>query len=278
MAHAARATDPGMTTTVETTRSADGTTIGWERVGSGPPLVVLHGGMRAGKHYRALADAMAHRYSVLLVDRRGRGHSGPGRDDDGVETEIADLAAVLGATGADRVFGHSAGACISLEAAHRLPIRELALYEPPAEPLSFDWLPAFEAALARGKTARAVSLAIAGHEVGPRGVPAWVMTLAARVLLHTAEGKEATALVRLLSRDVATVRSVQGRLERHAALSCRTLLLDGSASPAYLRRAADALAAIIPGAARTTLARQSHNAPDMDAPAAVATELLAFYS
>jgi pimeloyl-ACP methyl ester carboxylesterase len=259
-------------------RSADGTTIGWERVGVGPPLVVLHGGMRAGKHYRALAGALAHRYSVLLVDRRGRGHSGPGRNDDGVETEVADLSAVLAATGAERVFGHSAGASISLEAAHRLPIRELALYEPPVEPLPFDWLPPFEAAVAQGKTARALSLAIDGLEMGPRGVPTWVMTLAARVLLHTAEGKDATALVRLLSRDVATVRSVQGRLERHASLSCRTLLLDGSASPAYLRRAVDALAAIIPGAARTTLDRQSHNAPDMDAPAAVATELLAFYS
>jgi hypothetical protein len=61
-------------------------------------------------------------------------------------------------------------------------------------------------------------------------------------------------------------------------LECRTLLLDGAASPAYLRRAVEALAGIIPGAARTTLARQSHNAPDMDAPGGVARELLGFYS
>ena len=234
--------------------------------------------MRAGKHYRALAGAMAHRYSVLLVDRRGRGRSGPGRNDDGVETEVADLSAVLAATGAERVFGHSAGASISLEAAHRLPIRELALYEPPVEPLTFDWLPPFEAALARGKTARALSLAIDGLEMGPRGVPTWVMTLAARVLLHTAEGKEATALV-----AVAVARRRDGAIGPGPPRASRVLVLPHPAArrigqpglpPPCRRRAGGDH----PGAARTTLDRQSHNAPDMDAPAAVATELLAFYS
>ena len=265
-------------TTIETARSADGTTIGWERIGAGPALVVLHGGIRAGRHYRALAAAMAHRYSLLLVDRRGRGHSGPGRDDDGMEIEVADLAAVMAATGAERVFGHSAGAFIALEAAHRLPIRELSLYEPPVAAPPLGWFPAFEAALARGNTARALALAIDGLGMGPRGLPAWAMALSMRVLQHTAQGKEATELVHTLPRDVATLRSVSGSLDRHAALPSRTLLLDGSASPAYLRHNVDSLAAIIPGARRVTLPRLSHNAPDMEAPDRVAAELLAFHS
>jgi pimeloyl-ACP methyl ester carboxylesterase len=278
MTRARNASERGAPTTIETARSADGTTIGWERIGAGPALVVLHGGIRAGRHYRALAAAMAHRYSMLLVDRRGRGHSGPGRDDDGLEIEVADLAAVMAATGAERVFGHSAGAFIALEAAHRLPIRELSLYEPPVASPPLGWFPAFEAALARGKTARALALAIDGLGMGPRGLPAWVMALSVRVLQHTAEGKEATELVHTLPRDVATLRDLDGRHDRHAALGCRTLLLDGSASPAYLRRAVDSLAAVIPGARRVTLPRLSHNAPDMEAPERVAAELLAFHS
>ena len=57
--------------------SADGTHIGYRQTGSGPGLVVLHGGMRAAQHYLVLAEALADGYTVYIQDRRGRGLSGP---------------------------------------------------------------------------------------------------------------------------------------------------------------------------------------------------------
>ena len=51
--------------------------IGYRQTGSGPGLVVLHGGMRAAQHYLVLAEALADGYTVYIQDRRGRGLSGP---------------------------------------------------------------------------------------------------------------------------------------------------------------------------------------------------------
>lgn len=263
---------------VESAVSADGTRVGWERVGSGPPLVVLHGGLRAGKHYRALAAALGRRFSVLLVDRRGRGHSGAARVDDGIDTEVADLAAVLAATGAQRVFGHSAGALIALEAALRLPIRELAVFEPPVAPVPLGWVPAFEAALAGGDHARAMVTLVQGLQMGPTWLPARLLALPVRVLMHTGPGRELAALLETMPRDLHTLRQVSPRPERYAALGCRVLLMEGTGSPAYLRRAVEALTGAIPGAERATLDGVAHNAPDMEAPERVAARALSFFS
>src|SRR5437667_12695675 len=104
--HAAAQRRPARTTGV--TPSADGTQIGWEQFGDGIAIVISHGGTRAAEQYRALADALASQFTVIAYDRRGRGASGPGRVDDGLDVEVADLEAVLRATGATRVFGHSA--------------------------------------------------------------------------------------------------------------------------------------------------------------------------
>src|SRR5262245_41769705 len=110
--------------------SRDGARIGWQQLGRGPALVVNHGGARAGKHYRELARCLASRFTVVLMDRRGRGASGPAGPGYGLATEIEDLAAVMQATGAERVFGHSGGAVFALEAARVLPVRALAVYDP----------------------------------------------------------------------------------------------------------------------------------------------------
>src|SRR6185295_702035 len=94
-----------MDATIESARSADGTKVGWERHGAGPVIAVLHGGARAGKHYRELAKALMDRFTVVLPDRRGRGLTGPSKPGDGIREELADLAAIFEATGAQCAFG-----------------------------------------------------------------------------------------------------------------------------------------------------------------------------
>jgi pimeloyl-ACP methyl ester carboxylesterase len=39
--------------------SADGTTIGYRQIGSGPGVILLHGGMQASQHYMRLGRALA---------------------------------------------------------------------------------------------------------------------------------------------------------------------------------------------------------------------------
>ena len=98
--------------TTATVPSADGTVVGYHTVGQGPGLIVVGGAMRAAEDYLALACGLAERYRVHVVDRRGRGLSGPQGPEYGIARECEDLLAVQAATGARVVFGHSYGGLV----------------------------------------------------------------------------------------------------------------------------------------------------------------------
>src|SRR5690606_19583675 len=104
--------------------SADGTTVGYRRIGSGPGLVISHGGMGSGYNHLEQAQALADAFTVYLPDRRGRGLSGPFGDGYGVRQDAEDLAAVIAATGARFLFGLSVGGASALAAALTVPAVE----------------------------------------------------------------------------------------------------------------------------------------------------------
>jgi alpha-beta hydrolase superfamily lysophospholipase len=71
-----------------TVTSADGTLIGYQRLGTGEPSVIVIGGaMRTGQDYLPLARHLARGCAVYVMDRRGRGDSGPQGADYGIEKE-----------------------------------------------------------------------------------------------------------------------------------------------------------------------------------------------
>ncbi len=97
--------------------SLDGTTIGFRRLGTGPAVIVVHGGMQASQYFMGLATALSDAFEMLVVDRRGRGLSGPHGDHFSIQREVEDLQAIVAASGATRIFGLSAGALVSLRTA-----------------------------------------------------------------------------------------------------------------------------------------------------------------
>jgi pimeloyl-ACP methyl ester carboxylesterase len=150
---------------------ADGTTIGYRRLGTGPGLVLLHGSMSSGHNHLELATALADRFTVYLPDRRGRGLSGPYHPDDGLATEVEDLAALLAHADIHRVFGVSSGAIIALHAARRgLAIERLAVFEPPLFPETAGpaaLLADLDRHLAAGDLAAALACGMKGAQMGP---------------------------------------------------------------------------------------------------------------
>ncbi|MBO0884399.1 MAG: alpha/beta hydrolase, partial [Mycobacterium sp.] len=58
--------------------SSDGTTIGYERSGDGPPVILVDGALcwRESGPARPLAKRLAADFTVYTYDRRGRGESG----------------------------------------------------------------------------------------------------------------------------------------------------------------------------------------------------------
>ena len=62
---------------MSTVTSTDGTTIAYQRAGSGPPVILVDGAMcyRGAGPMRPLAALMQESFTVYTYDRRGRGES-----------------------------------------------------------------------------------------------------------------------------------------------------------------------------------------------------------
>lgn len=124
----------GSEPTVAHVTSADGTRIGYEVVGEGPPLLVVHGTAADRTQWYAVKDQLARRFTVYLMDRRGRGLSSDEADDAyGLDREAEDVAAVVAAIGEPPyVFGHSfGGLCVLKAAADGVAFRKLLIDDAP---------------------------------------------------------------------------------------------------------------------------------------------------
>jgi proline iminopeptidase len=101
--------------------------VGW-REGSGPPVLVLHGGPGLSDYTEPLADELVDSYTVYRYQQRGLAPSsteGPFT----VDAHISDVIAVLEAIGEQRVWliGHSWGGHLALHFACVHPDRLLGL-------------------------------------------------------------------------------------------------------------------------------------------------------
>ena len=103
------------------------------RWGSGPPVVLVHGGTpQGGAVAFAAQEPLAQRWTLLLPDRPGHGGTpAAGRED--FERDADLLLPLLDPAGAHLV-GHSYGAVVALVMAARRPeaVRSLIVIEPPA--------------------------------------------------------------------------------------------------------------------------------------------------
>ncbi|WP_219506553.1 alpha/beta fold hydrolase [Nonomuraea ceibae] len=294
--------------------SADGTVIGFHRLGAGPGLVVLHGQMESARSHLELAEALAGTYTVYLPDRRGRGLSGPYGPHHVADREAEDLEALLAHTGASRVFAVSVGALVALHTAarHRAGstgspkghpgglrtagaglIRELVLYEPALfvdGPAPTAWLERYERELAAGRDAAALITAMKAARLGPAIfdlMPRRLLdALSARMLAaQDRKAGDGDVTMRMLAPTLRHETRVVAELARsqaaYGAVGARTLLLGGSRSPAYFKAALDALERVVPGAARVELAGVGHsgsgNADTGGRPERVAAELRRFF-
>ena len=284
-------TDPPAYSTGSVT-SRDGTTIGYRRLGQGPGIIAIHGGMQAGQSFMKLAAALADEFTVYLPDRRGRGLSGPPGAGYGLEAECQDIDALLAQTGAHSVFGLSSGALIGLHAALTLPaIQRVALYEPPLSTnhsTPMDWVARFDAEVARGDLASAMITGMIGTKSAPPFLRLIPRFLLARLMSHflRVEASSATgddvpmkALIPTLHCDAQLVVESEGTLDRFRAMPAEVLLLGGSRSARYLKTALDGLDGVLPNARRAELAGVGHQAADNGGrPERVAQELRQFFT
>ena len=108
-----------------TVAEASGVRIAWERRGSGPPLLLIHGLGYARWGWEPVADKLAEAYEVLLFDNRGIGESDAPPGPYSVAAMAGDAGAVLDAAGLEsaHVLGTSLGGMVALQFAVDQPDR-----------------------------------------------------------------------------------------------------------------------------------------------------------
>jgi pimeloyl-ACP methyl ester carboxylesterase len=251
--------------TVSAVRSADGTEIAYERVGSGPALVLIDPalGFSGFRHMGSLPSLLASDFTVFTYDRRGRGESAD-TPPYAVEREVDDLESLIAAAGGSAyVYGFSSGAVLGLHAAARgLAVTKLALLEPPIgvddrppTPELPEKLTALVAAGRRGDAVVLFNTAIGVPEemvAGMRDAPFWP---ALESVAHT------------LVYDLAITGSLP--LERLSAITIPALVVDSSESDGGLRAAAEAVAAALPNGSHRRLTGEWHGVAPEDLAAAL---------
>ena len=249
----------------------DGVRIACEAGGSGPPLVVVHGAGSARWSFDLVRPHLEDSFTVIAIDRRGRGDStdGPGYS---LERECDDVAAVVRDAGDGALlFGHSYGGLVAAGAALELELWRLALYEP-----------AMGGGLASEATIERWERLIEQDE----------RDTVTREFLHDIGGYDDADIDRLEQtplweerrRIVPTVpRELRAELTHRredwplASLDVPALLLVGSESPAWAVESVEAHARALPRAEKRVLDGHGHGA-NLTAPELLAAELTRFFA
>jgi pimeloyl-ACP methyl ester carboxylesterase len=269
--------------------SADGTPIGYRRLGAGPGLIVISGGYLAAQHYMRLAGVLADTFTVYTPDRRGRGVSGPPGHRYGMDRECDDVAALLVESGAECLFGHSSGGLIALQAGRTLPqVRKLAVFEPPLSEhgsISSAWIGDFNRQIACGRPAAALAAFLKADHL----VPAWwprpllvsMLALYLRWEKRRVEPPDTSieSLIPLQRLDGILVAEMDSSQQCMAGITAEVLLLGGDKSPRFLREVLDTLHGTLPRSQRIELPRMGHGGPSNDGqPERVAQALRTFFA
>jgi pimeloyl-ACP methyl ester carboxylesterase len=267
------------TTTCQAARSRDGTAISYQTLGTGEGLLVLGGAWRSGRDYLPLARALAQSFTVHVIDRRGRGHSGPQGPNYSIDRELEDLFAVQGQTGATTVFGHSYGGLIALEAARRSTVfSDIVVYEPGvsiAGSIPTGWMPRYRALLAAGDRRGAFAAMVREAGGAPRALehmPLWCVKLILRLAIKEHQWRQ---MEQLLETGLAEHQQVAAldtdTVDRYRTITARVVLLGGGKSPSrFTTTPFKRLTATIPHSTTELVAGLDHIAPDEKAPDLVA--------
>jgi pimeloyl-ACP methyl ester carboxylesterase len=250
--------------------SADGTAIAFDRLGEGPPVILVGGATCDRAMTQGTAEALARHCSVINYDRRGRGDSGDTAPY-AVEREIEDLHALIAeAGGTASLYGHSSGAGLVLRAAAAgLPIDRCVLHEPPYVPAggaeqreAREQGEELAALLAEGRRGEAMEffLTLTGMPqemvAQTRDSPRWA-------------GLEALAPTLAYDSEIMGDVSRGGTIpyDLVARVTAPTLVIAGGASPGWMIDEAKRLAEALPRGSHLVLEGQGHVVdPDLLAP------------
>lgn len=242
--------------------SQDGTSIAYDRRGSGEPLILVDGALchRQFGPTAKLAEQLAEHFTVYNYDRRGRGASTDAAEGTyELQREVDDLdALIIEAGGGAHLAGFSSGGALVLEAASRLTgVRGVVTYEVPFITEPDDAAPADFATHMRELVAAGDRSGAVRYFMRVVGMPSLMIGL----MRMTPPWRKLKAVAHTLPYDATLIKDVIGddlTLPAHRwQIDGPTTVIDGGKSPASMRAANQALAEAL-GASYRTLEGQTH--------------------
>ena len=249
---------------IDTLTSSDGTTIAFDRLGEGHPVIVVGGQLCDRALTRPTAEELAKHFTVFNYDRRGRGDSGDTAPY-AVEREIEDLGVLIAEVGGTAsVYGHSSGAALALHAAAGLPIAKLVMHEPPYNPDGDE-----DRQRDTRKEAEHIKTLLAEDRRGEAVEYFWRSIGMPQEMVdemrHTPRWAELEAMAPTMAYD----SEVMGDISRGGAVPTdlagrvrtATLVLVGGASPAWMLEVGKQVADALPNGQHRVLEGQEHVVP-----------------
>jgi pimeloyl-ACP methyl ester carboxylesterase len=250
--------------------SSDGVRIACDAGGDGPPVVLVHGAGSARWSFDMLRPHLERTFTVIAIDRRGRGDSTDGGEY-ALEREFEDVAAVVRDAGDGALLvGHSYGGLVAAGAAGLLDgLPRLALYEPAMGGVLADaaTIDRWERLIADGDRDQMVHEFL--RDIGGYGDEE--IDMLAQTPLWEARKRVAPTVPRELRAELEHRHDAEalGRVD------APVLLLVGSESPGWAVRSTDAYEGALPRARRVVLEGHGHGA-NVTAPGLLASELERF--
>lgn len=242
-------------------------------------ILVVGGAFLTAAIYRPFAAALGSRlgedWTVDLYDRRGRGKSTDQPSDYSMDTEISDVALMLGHTGAQSLFGHSLGGAVVLNAVRSfsepaakanvaVPAR-LAVYDPAInldESLDTTWLKSFATDVAEGKNSRALARMERAMQFSPTlsKVPEPILAALLACTSKTQAGKLARALLPSGVGELRAALEESQPANSFSVLPGNTHFMAGAKSAKYFRSTARQLHEVVPGSSYLETPKGIHGA------------------
>ncbi len=236
-----------------TVRSKDETRIGYLSVGTGPAVLVLPGVLSMAADYTAFAHTLAEHFAVHVIERRGRGESGPQGDDYSILKECEDVLALRAETDASLLVGHSYGGLVALEVARNTTaFTKIAVYEPGVSidgSMPMGWMPSYEKKLAEHKVLDALVEFTLADAPAPLGkMPLWLMRLVWRLLfIRYPQSRQMLDLLPANLREWREIARLDSSYTNYREITADVLLMYGGKSRSIaVNLAMERLATILP--------------------------------
>lgn len=260
---------------MQTTRSADGTEVVYERHGDGRPLLLLHGGMAPREYWNPVVPHFGE-YAAVVPQRPGFGTclDDPTETsaDEVLEREVEYVQALVNdLDGVPVLFGHSFGALTAVEAAADAAVEAVVAYEPAVLPEGYreqaDLAERMAALVEAGEPREAVKRYVEQvlHPDGIDDLDAWL-----------AEWPVWPDCVDLVEEVVRMNRAVERyELPDRLGVDAPALVLSGTRGPDFLRESARAVHEALLRSRLVEFDGISHSGP-AEAPEPISAEVRSF--